>query len=93
MKCSKKHWNDIGHNHSVSDEEVIMKHKDKLCHFHFHDAISAQNHLALGTGEIDLPKYLEIVEETNSGVVLETKTIDGLKQSVEWIRNYWRKSK
>lgn len=80
---------DIGHNASAdyTHEPMIMKHKDKLCHFHFHDAIGRKNHLALGTGEIDLPKYLALAKETNSRIVLETKTIDGLKQSVEWIKN------
>ncbi len=80
---------DLGHNHGCNppDEPFILSHKDKLCHFHFHDAIGRKNHLALGAGEIDLPKYIALREETNSRVVLETKTIDGLKQSVQWIKN------
>ena len=78
---------DVGHNHGIggTDEEFIMKHKDHLSHIHLHDAKAGKNHLALGTGEIDIKKYIDLANEQNCRVVLETKTIDGLKQSVEWI--------
>ncbi len=78
---------DVGHNHGIggTDEEFIMKHKDHLSHIHLHDAKARKNHLALGAGEIDIKKYIDIANEQNCRVVLETKTIDGLKQSVEWI--------
>ncbi len=79
---------DVGHNYGIggTDEEFIMKHKDRLYHIHLHDAKGRKNHLALGTGEIDIPKYLSIANDKNCRVVLETKTIDGLKQSVEWLK-------
>ncbi len=78
---------DVGHNHGIggADEEFIMKHKDHLSHIHLHDAQGRKNHLALGTGEMDIEKYLSLAKEQNCRVVLETKTIDGLKQSVKWI--------
>lgn len=79
---------DIGHNHGIGgyDESVILSRKNKLCHFHFHDALGKKNHLALGTGEIDLKKYLSMAGENNCSIVLETKTVNGLKQSVKWLR-------
>lgn len=79
---------DVGHNFGIfgTDEEFIMKHKDRLSHIHLHDAEGRKNHLALGTGEIDIEKYLGFAKEQNCRVVLETKTIDGLKQSVEWLK-------
>ena len=79
---------DVGHNHGIggTDEEFIMKHKDCLKHIHLHDAKGRKNHLALGTGEMDIEKYLNLAKEQNCRVVLETKTIDGLKQSVEWLK-------
>ena len=84
---------DVGHNHGIggTDEEFIMKHKNRLHHIHLHDAKGRKNHLALGTGEIDIEKYIDLAKEQNCRVVLETKTIDGLKQSVEWImKNAWK---
>ncbi len=82
---------DVGHNHGIgsTDEEFIMKHKDRLHHIHLHDAHDRKNHLALGTGEMDIEKYLSLANEQNCRVVLETKTIDGLKQSVEWLKGIY----
>ncbi len=79
---------DVGHNHGIggTDEEFIMKHKDRLHHIHLHGAEGKKNHLALGTGEMDIEKYINLANEHNCRVVLETKTIDGLKRSVEWLK-------
>ena len=81
---------DVGHNHGIggTDEEFIMKHANHLSHIHLHDAQGRKNHLALGTGEMDIEKYLSLAKEQNCRVVLETKTIDGLKRSVEWINKF-----
>ncbi len=78
---------DVGHNNCIggADEEFILKHKDRLHHIHFHDTLGRKNHLALGTGEMNIEKYINLAKEQNCRVVLETKTIDGLKQSVEWL--------
>ena len=79
---------DIGHDHSLggSDGPVIMQRRERLAHFHFHDAQGRKNHLPLGSGEIDVQRYWELARACNGRVVLETKTIRGLKQSVEWAR-------
>lgn len=78
---------DVGHNYSIgeADEKFVMKHKDCLHHIHLHDAKGKENHLTLGTGEMDIRKYINLAEEQNCRVVLETKTIEGLKQSAEWL--------
>ncbi len=81
---------DVGHNYGIggTDEEFIMRHKDRLHHIHLHDAEGTKNHLALGTGELDVEKYINLANEHNCRAVLETKTIDGLKQSVEWLKGH-----
>lgn len=79
---------DIGHDYCIGsrDENIILNYGEKLCHMHMHDANSkGKNHLTLGTGEIDLKKYLSLAEKNNCRVALETKTVDALKKSVEWI--------
>jgi sugar phosphate isomerase/epimerase len=85
---------DIGHNAGIGegDEEIIMKYKNKLCHMHIHDAKDKCDHLPLGTGELDLPKYFYLAKTQDCRVVLETKTIMGLKESVEWIKKVISKS-
>lgn len=79
---------DVGHNHGIggADEDFIMKHKDRLHHIHLHDALGRKNHLALGTGETDIGKYINLAKAQNCRVVLETKTVEGLRQSVEWLK-------
>jgi sugar phosphate isomerase/epimerase len=81
---------DIGHNAGTdgSDEGFILGHKSKFIHMHMHDAFvgTSRCHLPLGTGELDIPRYLETAKEHNCRIVLETKTIAGLEQSVAWLR-------
>ena len=81
---------DIGHNYCTSgvDEPWIMDHADRLRHMHMHDAKDGKkDHQALGLGEIDIPKYLALAKQHDCTVVLETKTVDGLRKSVQWIRD------
>ena len=81
---------DIGHDHACggANESFILEHRTRLRHMHMHDALGKKDHLALGTGEIDLPKYLALARERHCRVVLETKTVSGLRQSVEWVRTH-----
>ena len=80
---------DIGHSKAVGEKDMsfIMEHKDKLCHFHIHDGseVPPKNHLALGDGEIDLHDRLMIAGIRNARCVLETKTIEALRKSVNWL--------
>jgi sugar phosphate isomerase/epimerase len=79
---------DIGHNAAAgySDEPTIMEHTDRLIHMHVHDASGRSNHLPLGKGDVDLAKYLALAKKKNCRAVLEVKTVAGLKESVEWIK-------
>lgn len=82
---------DIGHDHSVKgiNESFILENLENLHHMHIHDALGDKNHLALGTGEINLPKYLKIANEHNCRAVIETKTINALRESVKYIKQYF----
>lgn len=78
---------DVGHNHGCNgmDEPYILQNEKHLYHMHLHDAIGKKNHLSLGSGELDVRKYLALAQKRNCTVVLETKTIAGLKKSVAWL--------
>lgn len=80
---------DIGHNAGIGggDEAIILEHESKLCHMHMHDAIGKKNHLPLGAGELNLQKYYDLANRNNCRVVLETKTIEGIRQSVGWMKS------
>lgn len=77
---------DVGHNHCTDylDEPVVMSHENRLHHIHMHDVRGKQDHQALGTGDVDLHKYFDLAEKHGCTVLLETKTIAGLRESAAW---------
>jgi sugar phosphate isomerase/epimerase len=79
---------DIGHNAgaSVDDEAIIMNYPGRLRHMHVHDAVGSKNHLGLGDGNLDIGRYLGMAQTADCRVVLETKTTEALRRSVQWIR-------
>lgn len=86
--CFALTW-DIGHSHAAGerDEAFLLAHRDRLAHFHLHDAVGKSNHLALGVGEVDLPARLRIAKENRCRCVIETKTAAALRQSVGFLKN------
>lgn len=85
---------DIGHSHGVgdADEPFLLAHRDRLAHMHGHDALGRRDHLPLGDGEIDLKSRFRLAEQCGARVVLETKTIATLTQSVARLPHYLEKS-
>lgn len=79
---------DIGHDFSsgYKDYEYIQSKKYKLGHMHIHDAIGKNNHLPLFTGELDMEDRLKVAREHGCRCVIETKTVEGLKESVVNLR-------
>ncbi len=81
---------DIGHSKAVAEKDVpfITEHQNRLIHFHIHDGAEnpPKNHLALGDGEIDLADRLHLAGSRNARCVLETKTIEALRKSVQWLK-------
>jgi len=77
---------DIGHNAADGfvDELVILQRTSRLHHMHIHDAREQDNHLVLGEGELDLAKYLAMAKQYGCCCVLEVKTAQGLRQSLQW---------
>ena len=84
---------DIGHSKAIREKDVpfLMAHRERLIHFHIHDGTETppRNHLALGDGAIDLQARLKLAEARGARCVLETKTIDALRQSVQWLHDNW----
>ncbi len=78
---------DIGHSHVVKDMDIPFyeKHISRLIHMHAHDANSSHNHLAFGDGEVNLRQRLDMANKANARVVLETKTIEALTNTVSYI--------
>ena len=84
---------DVGHNlvKQGKDEPVIMARKAHLHHMHLHDVKDGtKDHQALGTGDLDIFKCLNLAKERDISVVVETKTVAGLKQSAAWLHENWK---
>lgn len=76
---------DIGHDHASGNKDLkyISDNIGKLRHMHFHDAYGNKDHLPLFTGDIDIYEKINIAKEYGAYCVIETKTVRGLKESVE----------
>lgn len=83
---------DIGHSYVTDgvDEPYILDHVKRLKHFHIHDANEKSNHLTLGTGKMNIGEKLKLAEEYNCRCVVETKTVEALGKSVEWLKEWQR---
>ncbi|MBO6054158.1 MAG: sugar phosphate isomerase/epimerase [Oscillospiraceae bacterium] len=83
---------DIGHSKAAGEKDApfLLQHQDRLAHFHIHDGTQTppRNHLALGSGEIDLDGRLRLAGMRNARCVLETKTAEALTRSVAWLREH-----
>ena len=78
---------DVGHEVCLGnkDTHVFKKYPDKIRHLHLHDSDGKKPHLALGDGTLDvIGKIKDFGGET---CLLEVKTIEGLKKSVEYLKN------
>lgn len=84
---------DVGHDHCTGggDLEIIRRRGSRLRHMHLHDAARpGRDHLALGTGELDLHDRLELARQRDCSVVLEIKTAEALRRSAEWLDRNWK---
>ncbi len=81
---------DIGHCHGAGnmDEDYFLAHRNQLHHMHAHDAIGKRDHQVLGDGEIDLRARLALAKACGASVVLETKTVAALTESVRKLENF-----
>lgn len=80
---------DTGHNAGGGFMQfpLIEKQLGRLSHMHLHDYRKAGgDHLPLGEGNLNIPEYLKLASEHRCRVLLETKTAEGLRISVGWLK-------
>ena len=79
---------DVGHNNAIGmrDNAVILPREARLRHIHLHDGVGSRVHLALGDGDMDIKGFLSLAEKHSCRVVLETKTVEALKKSVDYLK-------
>lgn len=81
---------DTGHDAAGGFRQfpAVERNLDRLYHMHLHDFSSSRgDHLPLGEGGLDIAGYLRLAQEHDCRVLLETKTVDGLRLSAERLRS------
>jgi len=78
---------DTGHELCLNfaDVDVFKTYPEKLIHMHLHDAKGKSAHLPLGIGEVKVFDKIDMLSK-NSNCLIEVKTIAGLKQSIEYLK-------
>lgn len=81
---------DIGHDASAKycDKEIMLENQNKIRHMHLHDADDDKSHLPLFTGKINIYESIAFAAKHNLRIVIETKTISALEESVRMIKKY-----
>ena len=80
---------DTGHNAGSGFKQfkLIEKNINRLSHIHLHDYSKiCGDHLPLGEGDLNISEYLNLAKQHKCRVLLETKTVDGVRQSVQWLK-------
>lgn len=78
---------DVGHDYKGKhvDTHFYEQWKERITHVHLHDATMEEDHLTLGSGQVDIDGVIDKMERQSCLCVLEVKTLDGLKESVRWL--------
>jgi sugar phosphate isomerase/epimerase len=65
---------------------VLLRHRDRVRHMHLHDYNGKSDHQVPGTGMVDIKGMLEFAMEQDIRVLVETKTVASLGESVKAVR-------
>ncbi|MCI8387363.1 MAG: sugar phosphate isomerase/epimerase [Clostridiales bacterium] len=82
---------DTGHSAARSrvDEPFICE-SGKLRHMHLHDYDGMSDHLPIGAGKLDIGAYLNLARRQEINVVVETKTLAALRESVKKLKEEYK---
>ncbi len=75
---------DTGHNAKgkYKDQVLLFEDTQNIRHVHLHDCAFGSDHLPLGTGEICIDSVMRTLTDSCETIVLESKTVEGLRRSV-----------
>ncbi|MBQ6949865.1 MAG: sugar phosphate isomerase/epimerase [Clostridia bacterium] len=82
---------DLGHDYSANccDKPNLMMRKERVIHMHLHDALGKECHLPMGKGKLDAVACINSVHSER--IVLEVKTIAGIRESLPWLNQHLAK--
>lgn len=80
---------DMGHDlkNDSKAEEFFMNYKNKIKHIHMHDFDGKNDHIALGTGIMNIKEKVSLIRRLNVYTVIEVKKEKELIESVNYLKN------
>ena len=83
---------DTGHDECLGgkDRDIFERYSDRLIHLHLHDSDGKSAHLPLGSGRVDIYEKISLLPADKT-VLLEVKTVEGLKESIKYLFNNGRR--
>lgn len=79
---------DVGHDavSGFTDKEYLMKNVQHISHMHFHDCKGKSDHQVPFDGDLNIEELICFAKEQDIKLLIEVKTIESLKKSVEILR-------
>lgn len=79
---------DVGHllKSEIEPYNVIEKYANRICNIHLHDGTKGQNHLQLGTGDLDLEKILSVLDKIDYDGFLTLEVVGRKEIRKSWDR-------
>ncbi len=76
---------DVGHDaeSGFSEQPVFEQLQNRISHMHIHDWDGAGAHQVLFSGKVDVPAMVALAKHLEVRVVIETKTVESLAESVQ----------
>lgn len=80
---------DMGHDlkNSSNAEEFFLTYNNKINHIHIHDFNGKTDHIALGTGIMNIKNKISLIKKLNVYAVIEVKREKDLIESVNYLQN------
>jgi sugar phosphate isomerase/epimerase len=80
---------DVGHDAKANynEEPIFMRFKDCIKHMHLHDYNGKSDHQELYTGTVPINDRLQFAYKHDLSVVIEVKTSESLKESINQVRS------
>ncbi len=81
---------DVGHDamSGYRMEEIFKRYPQKVKHMHLHDYNGISDHQVLFDGDIPIKDRIKFAEDNDLTVVIETKTVLSLRESISRLKNF-----
>ncbi|MBI0584475.1 MAG: sugar phosphate isomerase/epimerase [Methanomassiliicoccus sp.] len=79
---------DVGHDarSGFREQEVLLRHEDRVRHMHLHDYNGKSDHQVPGTGMIDIPGMIAFARRRDFRVLVEVKNVAALRESARAVK-------